>query len=70
MFRRVLFLYHLCTIYVPIRRILCMYCLGRTGVKGNDRADRLAGKTTIIGGLRLGRSEVLRSLRHYLRAQS
>ena len=34
--------------------------------KGNDRADRLAGKATIKGGLRLGISEVLRSLRHYL----
>ena len=32
-----------------------------------DRADRLAGKTTTTGGLRLGNSEVLRSLRHYLR---
>ena len=35
-----------------------------------DRADRLAGKATITGGLRLGRSEVLRSLRHCLREQS
>ena len=38
--------------------------------KGNDRADGLAGKATITGGLPLGSSEVLRSLRHYLRAQS
>ena len=35
-----------------------------------DRADRLAGKATLTIGLRLGRYEVLRSLRHYLRAQS
>ena len=34
------------------------------------KTDRMAGKATITGGLRLGRSEVLRSLRHYLRAQS
>ena len=40
------------------------------GVKGNDRADRLAGKATLTSGLLLGSSEVLRSLRHYLRAQS
>ena len=41
------------------------------GVEGNDRADRqLAGKATITSGLRLGRSKVLRSLCHYLRAQS
>ena len=30
----------------------------------------LAGKATLTNGLLLGRSEVLRSLRHYLRAQS
>ena len=35
----------------------------------NDRADRLAGKVNIATGLRLGRSEVLRSSRHYLQAQ-
>ena len=35
-----------------------------------DRADRLAGKATLTTGLLLGRSEVLRSLRHYLRSQS
>ena len=35
-----------------------------------NRADRLAGKATITSGLLLGRSEVLRSLRHYLRALS
>ena len=34
------------------------------------RADRLAGNATLTSGLLLGRSEVLRSLRHYLRAQS
>ena len=40
------------------------------GVKGNDRADeRLVGKATRTSGLLLGRSEVLRSLRHYLRVQ-
>ena len=46
-------------------------CPGHAGVKGHDRADRLAGnKASTIGGLRLGRSEVLRSLRHFMRAQS
>ena len=38
--------------------------------QGNDRADRLVGKATLTSGLLLGRSEVLRSLRHYLREQS
>ena len=47
---------------------LWMHCHGHAGVKGNDRADRLAGKkATIANGLRLGRSDMLRSLRHYLR---
>ena len=39
-------------------------------VKGNDRTDRLAGKATLTSGLLLGKSEVMRNLRHYLRAQS
>ena len=47
-----------------------MYCPEHAGVKGNDRADGLAGKATLTGGLLHGRSEVLRSLRHYLRTQS
>ena len=34
------------------------------------RADSFAGKATLTSGLLLGRSEVLRSLRHNLRAQS
>ena len=38
--------------------------------EGTNRTDRLAGKGTIARALLLGRSEVLRSLRHYLRAQS
>ena len=38
-------------------------------MNGNDRADRLAGKAAFTSGLLLGRSEVLRSLRHYLRTQ-
>ena len=53
------------------RRLLWVYCLGHAGVKGNDRADTMAGKATLASGLLLGRSEVLRkSTRHYLRAQS
>ena len=39
-------------------------------MKGNDRADRVAGKAILTSGLLHGRSEVLRSLSHYLRAQS
>ena len=39
-------------------------------MKGNNRADRLGDKAFSTSDLRLGRSEVLWSLRHYLRAQS
>ena len=52
---------------IYLRKLLWVYCLGHAGVTRNDRADRLAGKATITSGLFLGRSEVLRSLRHYLR---
>ena len=52
------------------RKLLWVYCPGHAGVKGNYRADRLTGKAALTSGLLLGRSEVLRSLRHYLRAQS
>ena len=45
------------------------YCPAYAGVKENDRAARLAGKATITDELCLGRSEMLRRLRHYMRAQ-
>jgi len=32
---------------------LWVYCPGHAGVKGNDRADRLAGKATLTSGLLL-----------------
>ena len=55
---------------IHLPKLLWVYCPGHAGVKGNDRADRLAGKATLTRCLLLGRSEVLRSSRHYLRAQS
>ena len=55
---------------IHLRKLLWVYHPGHAGVKGNDQADRLAGKAPITNGLLLGRSEVLRSLRHYLREQS
>ena len=58
------------TVDIHLRKLLWVYCPGHAGVKGNDGADRLAGKATLISGLLLGRSEMPRSLRHYLRAQS
>ena len=55
---------------IHLRKLLWVCCPGHAGVEGNDRADRLASKATLASGLLLGRSEVVRSLRHYLRAQS
>ena len=55
---------------IPLQNPMWVYCTGHAAVKGNDRTDRLAGKATITSGSHLGRCEVLRNLRHYLRAQS
>ena len=56
---------------IHLRKLLWVYYYpGHAGVKGNDRADRLAGKATLSSGSLLGGPEVLRSFRHYLRAQT
>ena len=55
---------------IHLRKLLWVYSPGHAGVKRNDRADTLVGKVTLTSGLLLGRCDVLRSLRHYLRAQS
>ena len=57
---------------IHLRELLWLYCPGHAGVKRNDRAAGLAGRAraTLTSGLLLGRSEVLRSLRHYLLSQS
>ena len=55
--------------HIHLRKLLWVYFPEHAGVKVNNRADRLAGKATLTGGFLLGRSEVLRSLRHYLRAK-
>ena len=52
---------------IHLRKLLCVYFpwvyfLGYAGVKGNDRADTLAGEATLTSGLLLGRSEALRNL--------
>ena len=60
--------WHVSMVDIHFRNILWVYCPGHAGVKGNDRADRLAGKATVTDGLRLGRSEVLRSLTETLPA--
>ena len=50
---------------IPLGKLLWEYSCVHAGVTGNDWADRLASKTTITRGLRRGKSEVSRSLRHY-----
>ena len=55
---------------IHLQKLLLVYCPGPAGVKGNDWADRLAGKATLTNDLLLESSEVLRSLRHYLWVQS
>ena len=49
--------------------ILPWACLS-WGINHDRTRYILGGKATVTSGLRLGRSEVLRSLRHYLQAQS
>ena len=55
---------------IHLWKLLWVYCPRHAWVKGNDRAGRPVGKATLTSDLLLGRSEVLRSLRHYLQAQS
>ena len=55
---------------IHLQKLLWVYCSGHAGMKGNDRAHRLAGKATLTSDLLLGRSGVLRSSTHYVRAQS
>ena len=55
---------------IHLRNLLWVYCPGNAGMKGNNPADRLAGKATLTNGLLLEIPEVLRSLRHYLWAKN
>ena len=41
-----------------LRKFQWVYCPGHAGVKGNDRADRLAVKATISSCLRIGRLNI------------
>ena len=60
---------HASVVGIHLWKLLWVFCPGHAGVKGNDEANTLAGKAILTSGL-LFRSEVLRSLRHYLQAQS
>ena len=52
-----------------LQRLLWIYCPGHAGVKGNDRADSLAGKANLKDGLQLERSDILRNPRQILQKQ-
>ena len=49
-----------------VQNILCTYCPGDAGVRGNEQTDRQSKKSEHKRGLRLDRSEVLRGLVNYL----
>ena len=55
---------------IHLWKLLWVYCPGHAGVKGNDKADIVVGKATLANGLLLGKSQALRSLKHYMQAQS
>ena len=57
-------------VYTHLRKLLWLYSPRHAGVKGSDQAGRQAGTATLTCGLLLRKSEVLRSLRHNLQAQS
>ena len=42
---------------IYLQKLLWVYCPGHAGAKGNNWADRLAGKATLTSGLLLGRSK-------------
>ena len=43
--------WHVPMLDTHLRKYLWLYCPVQGGVKGNDRADRLAGKATLTSGL-------------------
>ena len=57
---------HVTTFHFHSQRLPCVHCCQQAGVKGNKWVHELAGIATIICGLHLRRSEVLRSLRCYM----
>ena len=42
--------------YIHLQKLPWVYCPEHAGLKGNDRADRLAGKATLTSGLLLGKT--------------
>ena len=56
--------------HIHLYELQCMLCPRHAGVKENDKPDRLTGKAATTSVFHLGMSEVLTSLRHFLREQS
>ena len=59
--------WHTATHSLRLQRLLWIYCPGHAGVSGNERAERLASASNFTSGLQLGRAEVLRGLRNFLK---
>lgn len=45
-----------------LQKLVYAYCAGHAGVSGNERADCLASRALIIGALKMGISDILRSI--------
>ena len=58
--------WHTAMYSLRLQRLPCIYCPGRAGVSGNERADRLASTANITSGLQLDRAQVFRGLRNFL----
>ena len=52
-----------------IREITFIFVPGHAGVRGNERADRLAGLATISEGAAMDRSDILHALRESFRTE-
>ena len=62
--------WHLSMVNIYLQRFMWMDCRGHAKIMENGWADRLLGKATLTNSVHNRGSEVLRSLRHYLRPQS
>ena len=65
-----IFDWHVSVVDIDFWKFLWIYCTGHARMKRNDWANGVVGKAAITCGLCLRGSDMLRSLRHYLCAQS
>ena len=65
-----IFDWHVSVVDIHFWKFLWIYCTGHASMKRNDWANGVVGKAAITCSLCLRGSDMLRSLRHYLCAQS